>query len=188
MLPPGISVPLLALVLAAAIYDIRYRRIPNWLNVAGVAVGFLLNAALLPRPDLGLIRPLDGVLFALKGFLIAFGLHFVFYLLRFTGAGDVKLMGAVGAMAGWPNWFGIFLLNAIIGGVLAVIFAMARGRLRKTLFNVGFALGELAHFRAPYLAKEELDVNSPKSMRLPRGAMVALGTIAFLGASWAATH
>jgi prepilin peptidase CpaA len=37
------------------------------------------------------------------------------------GAGDVKLMAAVGALVGWRDWFGTFLITAIIGGAMALI-------------------------------------------------------------------
>jgi prepilin peptidase CpaA len=179
-IPPLVALPLVALVLTAAIYDIRFRRIPNWLNVSGVVAGVLLNALMFEWLS---GRPVGGLLFSLKGFGLAFGLNFLFYLLRFTGAGDVKLMAAVGTLVGWKNWIGIFILNALLGGVAAMALVLARGRMRKTFFNVAFALNELGHFRAPYLTREELDVNSAKSMRLPRGAVIAAGTLAFLGLS-----
>ena len=177
---PLIALPLVALVLTAAIYDIRFRRIPNWLNLAGVALGFALNALMF---EWSADAPAAGLLFALTGFLVAFALNFVFYLLHFTGAGDVKLMAAVGAMVGWQYWVAIFILNGMLGGIAGLALVMARGRLRKTFTNIGFAIGELVQMRAPYLAREELDVNSPKALRLPRGAVIAAGTLAFLGLS-----
>ena len=44
------------------------------------------------------------------------------------GAGDVKLMAAVGALVGWERWFGIFFVTALIGGLMALILVLARGR------------------------------------------------------------
>jgi len=44
--PPGVEALLMAVVLGAAVYDVRYRRIPNWLSVAGVVLGFVLNTFL----------------------------------------------------------------------------------------------------------------------------------------------
>ena len=51
------------------------------------------------------------------------------YALRAMGAGDVKLMAAVGSMVGWEDWFGVFVITAVVGGVMAVIFSLARKRL-----------------------------------------------------------
>ena len=175
-LPPrGIELILLPLVIAAAVYDMRYRRIPNWLNVTGVVLGLAMNAWLIKDGS-----PWAGLVFSLKGLGMGFGVYLVLYALHAMGAGDVKLMTAVGAMVGWEDWFGIFILTAVIGGLSAVVLALARGRLRNTLFNVGFILNEFKSGRPAYLKKEELDVKSSKALRQPHGTVIAVGTICFL--------
>ena len=176
---PGTEAVLLTLVIGAAIYDVRYRRIPNWLTVSGVVAGLLLNAFLYHDTPSGIFG-LPGVIFSLKGLGMAFGLYLVLYALRAMGAGDVKLMAAVGAIVGWENWFGIFLVTAIVGGLMSTILVVARGRVKRTLFNVGFILSEMTSGRPAYLKNEELDVKSKKSLGLPHGAVIAVGTILFL--------
>lgn len=171
--PPSVLVVLLALVLTAAAYDVRYRRIPNWCSVSGAVIGLALNTFL--------YGGLSGFLFSLKGLLLGFGLYFLLYALHAMGAGDVKLMGAVGALAGWEDWFGIFLVTAIIGGVLAACVAVLRGRVKQTVWNLGYILGEMKHGRAAYVTREELDVKSPKSVGLPHAAVIAVGTMFFVG-------
>ena len=172
-LPPrGVEMVLLALVLSAAIYDVRYRRIPNWITVTGAVIGILLNAFLYPT--------WPGLLHSLQGLGVGFGVYFVLYALHAMGAGDVKLMAAVGAVVGWRNWFGIFIVTAIVGGVMALILVVLRKRLKKTLWNVGFIVGEMKSGRPAYLGKEELDVKSRESLGLPHGAVIALGTLFFL--------
>ena len=170
--PPGVAVVLLVAVLAAAIYDIRYRRIPNWITVSGVVIGLGLNSFL--------YRGLPGLLFSLKGLGLGFGLYFLLYALHAMGAGDVKLMAAVGSLVGWENWFGIFILTALLGGILAVLVMVLKGRVKKTVWNLGYILGEMKHGRAAYLTREELDVKNPKSVGLPHGAVIAVGTMFFL--------
>jgi prepilin peptidase CpaA len=175
-LPPrGVEVALLALVLGAAVYDIRYRRIPNWLTVSGAAIGVALNTFLGP--------PVGGLWFSLKGLALGFFAYLLLYMLRAMGAGDVKMMAAVGSLAGWQNWFGIFVLTAILGGIAAILLSVMRRRLGKTMWNVGFILSEMKSGRPAYLRREELDVKSSKSMGLPHGAVIALASIAFLGMS-----
>jgi prepilin peptidase CpaA len=120
---------------------------------------------------------------SLVGLGVGFAAYFILYSLRAMGAGDVKLMAAVGALVGVRDWFGIFLITAIVGGVAGLAMVAMRGRLRKTLWNVGFILSEMKHGRPAYVGREELDVRSPKSVGLPHGAMIALGTIVFLGLS-----
>jgi prepilin peptidase CpaA len=173
--PPGVEVVLLMLVVAAAVYDVRYRRIPNWVSVGGAVLGVLLNGFL--------YRGFPGITFALSGMGLGFGLYFLLYLLHAMGAGDVKLMGAAGALVGWRDWFGIFLLTALIGGIMGLIVTVARGRFKRTFWNMGYIVGEMRHGRAAYLSREELDVKSPKSVGLPHGAVIAVGTIFYLAIS-----
>lgn len=159
------------LVAIAAVFDIRYRRIPNWLVLAGIIVGFSWNVY---------SSGWSGLLRAAEGLGLGFILYFPLYLIRARGAGDVKLLAAVGAVTGPGNCFLIFILTAILGGLIALILLLIRGRLRKTLFNVGWMMQDLMHVRAPYKSSEELDVTSNKGMRLPHGAMIAVGVLAFI--------
>jgi len=170
--PPGVEAALLIVLLAAAVYDVRYRRIPNWVSVGGALLGVALNAFL--------YRGTPGLIFAFKGLALGFGIYFVLYAIHAMGAGDVKLMGAVGALVGWQDWCGIFLVTAILGGFMALLLSLARGRLKKTFWNVGFILGEMRHGRAAYLTREELDVQSPKSVGLPHGAVIAVASVFYL--------
>jgi prepilin peptidase CpaA len=181
-IPRAVLVVLLGLVLAAAAYDVRYRRIPNWLTAAGVLAGLGLNAFLRQSWPGGLSSLWPGLWFSLKGFLLAFGIYILLYLLRAMGAGDVKLMGAVGALVGVTDWFGIFIVTAILGGVIALIVVLLRGRLKKTFWNLGFILSEMGHARPAYVARDELDVRNPKALRMPHGAIIAIGTLFFLAA------
>lgn len=159
------------LVALAAIFDIRYRRIPNWLVLAGIVGGFAWNVS---------NSGWSGLLRASEGLGLGFILYFPLYLIRARGAGDVKLLAAVGAVTGPGNCFWIFLLTAVLGGVIALVLLMFRGRVRKTFFNVGWMIQDLLHLRAPYKSNAELDVTTDKGMRLPHGAMIAVGVLAFI--------
>jgi prepilin peptidase CpaA len=170
--PEKVLIVLLPVLLVAAAYDVRYRKIPNWISMGGVLLGFVINFFIGP-PD-------GGLLFALKGFAAGFGVYMALYVLRAMGAGDVKLMGAVGALVGAERWFGIFLVTAIVGGMMALLLVTARGRLKRTLFNVGFILSEMKHGRPAYVGKEELDVRTKKGASLPHGAVIAISTIIYL--------
>lgn len=172
LLPPLVAVLLSAIVLAAAVFDLRFRRIPNWLTGSGVALGFAAN---LYERGFG-----SGLLFSLSGLAVATAVYMLLYVLRALGGGDVKLMSAVGAFAGWQNWIGIFLVAAILGGFAAVILAAARGRLKQTLWNAGFVLSEAKRGRPAYLTRKELDVRSGQGMSLPHGAVIAVSTLVYL--------
>lgn len=170
-MPLASQIVLTVLVLTAGVYDIVYRRIPNWLAASGLALGVSLNTFLFEWA---------GLKASLLGIGFAFLIYFPLYLLRGMGAGDVKLMMAVGALAGPASWFAIFILTGILGGVIAIVLLLFRGRLRQTLWNVGFLLHRLMQFKAPYADHPELDVRSGQGVRLPHGAVIALGTMLFL--------
>ena len=174
--PVVLQVLLAALVLVAAVTDLRSRRIPNWLTLSGVLAGIVLNSFL--NVDRYNWRT------ALMGLGLAFAVYFPLYLLRGMGAGDVKLMAAVGALMGPANWFAIFLLSNILGGAAAVLLLLSRGRLWGTLCNLGYMLNELAHLRPPYMRREELDLKSPKAVTMPHGVAIALGSLSFLVGAW----
>jgi prepilin peptidase CpaA len=167
-LPPPAAILLASLVLAAAIYDLRCRRIPNWLTIGGIALGFALNLWL------GEGRA------ALAGFGLAVAVYLPMFLLHAMGGGDLKLMAGVGAIAGATAWFGIFILTAILGGVAAVALLLARGGLGRALRNILHILKQVFRLRAPYREREELDVNSPRAVTLPHGAVIAAGTLFYL--------
>jgi prepilin peptidase CpaA len=166
-----LAAALTVLVLVAAVRDYRFRRIPNWLSLSGILTGLALNSILFGLSGLG---------GALKAAGYGFAVYFGLYLLRAMGAADVKLMSAVGAIAGPGRWFTIFILTALIGGVTGILLILYRGRFRHTFWNMGFVLWELMHLRPPHLASEELDVRSTRGLTLPAGVRIAAGSLAFL--------
>ena len=169
---PGTGQILLGILVAiAAVFDIRYRRIPNWLVLAGIIVGLAWNVY---------SSGWSGLLRASEGLGLGFILYFPLYLIRARGAGDVKLLAAVGAIAGPLNCFWIFLLTAILGGIIALLLLIFRSRVRQTFFNVGWIIRDLLHLQAPWRSNDELDVTTNKGMRLPHGAMIAVGVLAFI--------
>lgn len=170
---PVVQVLLVALVVVAGAYDILYRRIPNWLVLPCWILGFAVNVAIA-----GLWSGLGN---AAAGFGLAMLVYFPLYLLRGMAAGDVKLMAAIGALAGPTAWLFIFIFSGLIGGVVAISVMLVHKRFAKTFRNVSYILWEMMHLRAPHKRDEELSVDSPRSFRLPHGAVIALGCLAFLG-------
>jgi prepilin peptidase CpaA len=159
------------LVSIAGVSDIRSRRIPNWLTLSGVCAGLALNAA---------TAGYTGFLLSAAGMLVGFGAYFVLYCLRAMGAGDVKLMAAVGAIVGPAGWISVFVGTAIAGGLLALGLVILKRRLRETLWNAFFIASELAQFRAPYKRRADLDVKDGRSLKMPHGVAIAAGTAAVL--------
>lgn len=163
------QVLLLLFVTAAVLFDLRERRIPNWLSLGGASLAIGLNLVL---------HQLSGLWQSLGGLVLAFTIYFGLYWLRAMGAGDVKMMAAVGAIVGPWNWLVIFLFSALTGGIVGLVLVVWRGRFRRTVFNFSYLIYELVHLRAPHLRHEQLDVS--KGFGLPHAVSVALGSVAFL--------
>jgi prepilin peptidase CpaA len=169
---------LFLLVVPAALFDLKERRVPNWITLPGVLVAIALNAFLYETPGLWL---------ALKGMGLAMLVYLPLYMLRGMGAGDVKLMAAVGAAAGWANWIGIMFLTALFGGISALFLVLWRRQLHSTMKNIQFIIRSLLHRQAPHMADPALDVKSDKAIRLPHAIAIAFGTLGYLlaAAVWA---
>ncbi|MGI8961060.1 MAG: A24 family peptidase [Bryobacteraceae bacterium] len=170
-MPTALKIILIAIVLVAAVYDLRFRRIPNWLNVSGVILGLAVNTLLFAR---------SGFIVAVLGITCSLLVYVPLYLIRGMGAGDVKLMAAVGAIAGPWNWFGIFVATALLGGVVSIIFVSLKRRLHQTCFNVALIVTELCQFRLPSKSNSQLDVRDPHALGMPHGALIAIGAVTFL--------
>ena len=97
---------------------------PNWLTFGVAAIGITMAAA-----GLGGV----GVIGAFEGLGAGLLLMLPGHVIGRTGAGDVKLLAAVGTLLGPGSIAMAFLYSAIAGGVLAVLVASRRGRLRQTL-------------------------------------------------------
>jgi prepilin peptidase CpaA len=173
-LPIAIEIAMAALVMIAAVYDVRFRRIPNWLALTGICAGFALN---------GFLFGVSGLGRAGLGFAVAAAIYVPLFALRAMGAGDVKLMAAVASMTGAVNWFAVFLITAIAGGVIAVGLLLFRGGLRRAVLNVLSILGALIRFRAPFRERPELDVADSRAVTLPHGFAIAIGSLLFIAVS-----
>ncbi len=110
---------LVLLLMTASACDLKTRRIPNGLTAAGMLAGLAGHACGGGLP--GLLPSLEGIAAALPLLLL--------YAARAFGAGDVKLLLAVGALMG-PGFLLWTLLGAVFtAGLLALVSVLRRGRL-----------------------------------------------------------
>jgi prepilin peptidase CpaA len=163
-LPAVSSVAFAALAsgaLVATVVDIRVRRIPNALTATMAGVGLGLAAAGVSGVSLG-----GSVL----GFMLGFALMMPGHALGATGAGDVKLMAAVGAIVGPGLAVSAFLFTAVAGGILALAVAIRRQRLAATIAGTGRLIS------APGEAKKEIRAATGSS-RFAYGPAIAIGSV-----------
>jgi prepilin peptidase CpaA len=158
----------LLVAMCAGILDWRYRRIPNWLTMSGLAAGVAVNTILYRWP---------GLKAALLGTLLGLGLLLPFVLVRSLGAGDWKLAGALGACLGPRQLLSVLMGTILVAGVMALAVVIWKGRLKQTLMNIAHLLAALFSLRMP---GSEVSLDDPQSTKIPFGVAMAL-TVLFYG-------
>lgn len=165
-MPTLSTMALLALLGPACWFDVRERRIPNVVTVAG-AIG-----ALLLRLSVGLGVFLDGMLGAGLALLVVL----TPFVLGWLGGGDVKLLGAVGAFMGVDRLFGALVVIAAVGGLLAVVEATRRRALVRTLIGTLGVARQWAVFGRADVAS---GVGLSGTLSVPYGVAIAIGSLAW---------
>ncbi len=165
-----------SLLLAAAIQDLLHRRIPNTLILAGAAVGILLQ---------GWAAGAGGVLAAIYGLVVGLAILLPGYLMGFTGAGDAKLMAAIGTFLGPVGVLQAALISIFVGGSIAIGFALSALIHRQSISPWGrYALMMrtlVITGRPLYIPPAEGEVMGKK---FPFAVSIALGTTAWIVWQW----
>ena len=118
--------------LASALVDLHTRRIPNALTLGVALLGLALGAL-----HVGGASPAG----ALGGLLVGLLLMLPGHLAGATGAGDVKLFAAIGALLGPVSIASAFVYTALAGGAMALAIAVLRRRLGVTLERTATLIG-----------------------------------------------
>jgi prepilin peptidase CpaA len=158
-------IPAVLVAMVAGILDWRYRRIPNWLTVSGLAAGVAVNTILYRWP---------GLKAALLGTALGLGLLLPFVLVRSLGAGDWKLAAALGACLGPRQLLSVLMGTILVAGVMALAVVIWKGRLKRTLLNIAHLLAALFSLRMPGSA---VSLDDPQSTKIPFGVAMALAVL-----------
>ena len=154
-----------ALLVAAAASDVKSRRIPNVLVLAGLAGGLALGAA----------AGLASLAAAALGTALALVVVFPLFALGALGAGDAKLFMVVGAFMGPRGFLAALLVSALVGGALGLVAAFRSGLLLPLLVRTrdlavnAVTLGR--HGARPSLS-------DAGAVSVPYGVAIAIGSLA----------
>ena len=156
------AIVLSCILLGLAVWtDMRKHRIPNWLVLGLLMVGFAYQV---------LVNGSIGMLYAVGGIAAGIAMFIGFYIGRGMGAGDVKLMGAAGALLG-PSGTLIAGACSLVAGFILVI-----GGLKAAPF--------IRRYAAPGVIPE-LFVQKNNAIRVPYAPAIFVGSciaLWFMGA------
>ena len=155
----------IATAVVASVFDLHSRRIPNLLTFGAAAAALTVAS---------LTGGLPGAGASLTGWLVATVLWIPIYALGGMGAGDVKLLAAIGAWLGPATAVQVSLYSAIAGGAMAVVVAVARGVARQTVANVQLLI---VHWQvAGFRPHAQLTLATADSPRLAYAVPILAGT------------
>ena len=158
-----------ALLLLACITDLHTRRIPNALTVSAIAAAVAFH---------GVTGGLSPAGWSLAGCLVGALLFFPMFALRGMGAGDVKLLAAVGAWLGPSQVVIAALATSVAGGVIAVAVAVGHGYLETAVRNLWMLL---THWRVTGIRPlENVTLQGTRGPRLAYAFPIAIGTLVTL--------
>jgi prepilin peptidase CpaA len=166
---PFLVIALSSILIVAAIIDIRIQKIPNILTFPTMVAGLTYHFV---------TKGWGGLIFSAEGLTIGIAIFLIPYVMGGMGAGDAKLMGAVGAMTGPKGVFIACLFTAIAGGIYALIVF---------LFNIQYLKNFIARSSITVkifaLTRNFIPIPSDEFEKKPRlcyGVAIAIGTLFYV--------
>ena len=157
------------LLAIACISDVRTRRIPNLLTFPAAGLALVFHLATGGWSAAGT---------SVGGWVLGGALFFPMFALRGMGAGDVKLLAAVGAWVGPGQVVLVALVTSIVGGAIGVVLALGHGYLRSAVANLWMLLMHWRVMGVRPLPAVTLDRSA--GPRLVYAVPIAIGTVVTL--------
>jgi prepilin peptidase CpaA len=164
----------MAVGLIAGWIDYRSRRIPNWLTVTGAALGIPVQL---------MLHGWHGMAISIEGMGLALMCLLPLVLLRAMGAGDWKLMGALGAILGPALMLIVLTVAVFVSGLMGLLMVIRARRVKETFVNVFVLVQGFLSFGLREVPN--LTIDNPDLMKLPFGVAAALATVlCFVASRW----
>lgn len=176
----GFSIPWVIaslVVMAAAVSDLRTFRIPNTLTLPALLAGLVYHGVGGGWADLQS---------SLAAVFFGGGLLLMLHALGVMGAGDVKLMAAIGAWLGLPFTYDLFVITALATGLCSVVMVIVQRRLGLATANTLRLLLWLLTFGRHHTAVERVEVvvklEDRRRRLIPFAVMMTIGMMVVGGA------
>jgi prepilin peptidase CpaA len=175
------TVILIFLLIFSVYFDLKERRIPNTLTVPVILWAIL---------SFTLDNGFNGFIFSFSGLILGFAVFFIPFIIGGMGAGDVKLMAAIGSLTGWVFTLKSTLLIGISGGLIVILYTIYKGELLEVLRNIiGLAIKPIVSFLYRMTGNqkilkvyEQIIVKETMIFKtyIPYGVAIAIGTFMML--------
>lgn len=172
---------LIMLITTSGFFDLKERKIPNKITFTGILMGVLFN--MITGGWAGLLNGILGLFAGLTIFFLPFAMGGM-------GAGDVKLMGAIGALMGWQFSVMTAIYSAFVGGAMVLLYLLYAGKLRETIKKMLYQLinfllqfaSLIGYNETIYKAQENFSKNGHdyKKIYIPYGVAIAGGAVLVL--------
>ena len=151
------------------IFDVRYKKIPNLLTFPSMCIGIIFNS---------ISSGMNGAMYSIGGLVLGTAFFTVPWLIGVMGAGDAKLVGAIGAFVGPKGIFIISLLTALGGGIYALFLLLIYRTETKGV------LRDIKNTFVIFVLSKKLEIGSEKEQqgrpKLCYGVAIAIGTLAYM--------
>jgi prepilin peptidase CpaA len=161
---------LVVILMIALVTDLKWRKIYNWTLLPGVILGLFYH---------GYTAGLPGLISSGQGLLLGVALLLIPFAAGGIGAGDVKLLGTVGALMGAAFVWQAFLATALLGGLMALGYLVYHKAFGKVIKRLGSAIfvGFLTRFKVNVMDKLEdttVDNTFPYGVAIVGGSLFSL--------------
>jgi prepilin peptidase CpaA len=156
-------------LLIAVVQDLRFQKIPNLVTYPTMSIALVYHFV---------TNRLDGLLFSAGGLTVGIAIFILPYIMGGMGAGDAKLMGAVGTILGPKGVFIAALFTAVIGGVYALILLLISRRFLKGLIS-----RHATTLKTFVMTRQFIPIPAAKDEKKPKlcyGIAIALGTLLYV--------
>jgi prepilin peptidase CpaA len=165
-------------VIVAAYIDGKYLKVPNKITFPMIFAGWIYSAVSYGMAGdgwyVGLGWSLAGTAVGLLTLLPA-------YAIGGMGAGDVKMMAAIGAWVHVMITFYAFCLGTIVGAILAIGMVLVSGEAKKHWNQFFCIANEIATVRNPETLSQIAAGRKSSMKLLPYGIPLAIGTVIYFG-------
>lgn len=169
------------MAVVAAVIDFRQFRVPNSLTFPLCICGLVFHAA---------ANGLSGLQYSAGGVMVGVLILLVFYVLGVMGAGDVKLLAAIGAWIGGPSTVYVFCVAGMVTGIHSLVVLAWQRRLREVPAMFQVALIQVMTLGRHIVASDSASLNAivQRSDRhryvMPFAVMIAIGVVVVAVKNW----